>query len=601
MSAKITRIGAAVREAGEAKGRRGGGALPEDCPVTPLGCSEEEVFFLNAIGQFVTVQKRHLNKLTIYGLFAPHDEYLRKHWPKTYDEATQTYRDFKPDEVARDLIKACAIEGAWDGGDRIRGRGAWLGEDGDLVQHLGKTLHVRGSVERPGAHGRYVYAVRPPRPGPAKGEQPAGPDGPAYQLEELLRCWRWRDAELHPRLLLGFICAGMLCGALKWRPHVWLHGERGSGKSTLVELMGNIFGRGEGCVVTADASAAGVRSYLRHDSLPVIFDEAEASEDNRRLNALVELARLAASGGQVLRGTAEHGSASFTIRFMGAFGSVLVPSLTSQDLSRIAFLSLRKILGGKPPARTEEDLGLLGRQLLRRMSDGWPRLRESLEGWRQALIGAGMDARGADQYGTLLAAAEVALHDGLPDTDTMQVWAERVADATREQRAAEMPEWARCLEHLASCASPQWRSGDQRSIGETIAIAAERKVLEGEAGTFRPDPGMAIDANRALQRCGMRVVIQTVEGKPVFEPGGTGNKVGHLAIANSHAALNALFRETRWGGRSGTDGAWTGALKEAPGAEPGKQAIRFAGATARHVLVPLDLVLGTHDPASPEG
>jgi energy-coupling factor transporter ATP-binding protein EcfA2 len=602
VSDKVTPIKRHLQEAGDSR-RRAMSMLPDDCPVIPLGCSEDGIFFLNAIGQYVSVQKRQLNKLTIYGLFAPRTDYLLKHWPKTRtDDGIVT--DFKPDVVARDLINACAVEGAWDASDRIRGLGTWPGEDGEVVVHLGPALRVRDGSERPGRRGRFVYAVRPERPAPAKEAQPAGDEGPASELLSKLRCWSWRKpappdtdhhlGQIEPRLLLGWIAASTLCGALPWRPQVWIDGARGSGKSTLINLIGMVLAKGEGCHVTADATAAGVRSRLQHDSLPVLFDEAEPSEDNSRLNALVELARLAASGGLVLRGTAEHGSAAFTVRFMGLFGSVMRPPLKAQDLSRIAFLGLNRLPGSaQPPLLREDEMRLLGRRLFRRMLDAWPLFQRALPQWRAALATAGLDARGCDQFGTLLAAADIALHDSVADSDTMDALCAQVAETTRADRLEERPEWSRCLEHLLSCMAPQWRSGELRNVGELVAIAGGRKIMTDANGDpQRPTAQEMRDADRALGTLGLGVELMRDDTRRPVVDQASQDLVGWLAVANGHAQLNSLFRNTHWQGRSGTSGGWKPALEQAPDVRAGGSR-RFGGPTSRCVMVPLHLAMGS--------
>jgi energy-coupling factor transporter ATP-binding protein EcfA2 len=607
---KVTRIGAALREAGPADAHTpGGGHLPEDCPVIPLGIAGNVCHYLNAIGQYVAIEAKAHSKLTIYGLFGERSAQLigPPQWAKGWDEDTQRPKDFAPDKVARDLIAACHYEGPWDAADRLRGRGAWRGEDDDLILHLGPSLQVRGTRERPGKRGRHVYTVQPPRPAPAREKQPAGQEGPAAELERLLNCWNWARGELDARLLLGWTCASFLCGALEWRPQAWIHGGRGCGKSTLIRLLAQVQAEGEGCVKTDDATAAGVRTRLQHDSLPVLFDESEPSEDMHRLNNLIELARLAASGGMVLRGTADHGSASFTVRFMGLFVSVLRPAMKAQDLSRVAFLPLRPLTGGSPPTVSEEQLRLLGQRLFRRMVDGWPRFLQVLPVWRRALMDAGLEARGADQFGTLLAAADVALADDAPDSDTLAEWADRLAAGTRADRSEEMPEWRRCLEHVTTKLAPQWRGGELQSIGRLIAVAAGRAVLRDEETGEAVRPGWVAmaDANKALAAVGLRVepfknerghvlraVLDPATGQPTGESSvqGQGDMLGHLAVANNHTELSGIFRGTHWQGRSGTSGGWKPALEEAPGAIRHKE-MRFGGAASRCVLVPLELVL----------
>lgn len=605
MTDKVTPIRAGLKGAASVRGHQGNHILPEDCPVVPLGISGDTCHYLNAIGQYVAIPAKGHSKLTIYGLFGARAQFLigPAQWGKGWDEDNKRWKDFAPDKVARDLIAACHDEGPWhNASDRLRGRGAWRGEDDDLVLHLGTTLLVRNQVERPGKRDRYVYTVSEPRPGPAPDKQPGGEDGPAHELEATLRCWAWsRSDGIDVRLLLGWCCAGFLCGALDWRPQAWVYGPPGSGKSTLVKkLIPHLYGLDEGCVVTDDASDAGVRSKLLHDSLPVIFDETEPNEDQTRLRKLIELARLAASGGKVLRGTQDHGSASFTIRFMGLFGSVLRPPLKAQDMTRVAFLGLRPHKGQAPTLRPEL-LRILGRRLHRRMVDGWPRFLEALPLWRQALMDAGMDSRGGDQFGTLLAAADVALHDDLPDADTLANWARDVVAETQADRAEQMPEWRRCLEHITTKQAPQWRGGELQSIGRLVAVAAQRAVLQdqetGEA--TRPGRATADDANRVLASVGLKVVPQRDEaGRALYRhpttgeigPTPLGDMQGYLAIANNHTELSAIFRGTHWVGRSGTDGGWKPALQEAPEAVKHKE-MRFGGAASRCVLVPLELVL----------
>lgn len=607
MTDKVTPIRAGLKGVAAVRGHQGNHILPEDCPVTPLGISGDTCHYLNAIGQYCAVPTKAHSKLTLYGLFGARAQFLigPAQWGKGWDEDNKRWKDFAPDKVARDLIAACHEEGPWNpANDRLRGRGAWRGEDDDLILHLGTTLLIRNQVERPGKRERFVYTVAEPRPGPMPERQPAGDDGPAHELEALLKCWAWsRQDGMDVRLMLGWVCAGFLCGALDWRPQVWVHGERGAGKSTLTKLLKYLYGPDEGCLTAEDASAASLRGVLGHASLPVFLDESEPSEDQTRLRNLIDLARIAASGGKVMRSSQNHEIVSFTVRFMGFFGSVLRPPLKAQDLSRIAFLSLRPHQGEAPVIK-ESLIRILGRRLHRRMVDGWPRFLQALPLWRKALMDAGMDARGGDQFGTLLAAADVALFDELADDETLSNWASAVAEATRAERAEQMPEWRRCLEHITTKQAPQWRGGELQSIGRLIAVAAQRAVLtDAETGeAVRPGRATTEDANRVLASVGLKVVPRKDEagrwiyrqigadGQPVMSSVPTGDLVGYLAIANNHTELSTIFRGTHWVGRSGTDGGWKPALQEAPDAVRHKE-MRFGGAASRCVLVPLELVL----------
>jgi hypothetical protein len=56
--------------------RRGGGHLPDDCPVTALGTSDGTLWFLDVIGQVRAIPASKLSKLTIHNLFAPQHDWL---------------------------------------------------------------------------------------------------------------------------------------------------------------------------------------------------------------------------------------------------------------------------------------------------------------------------------------------------------------------------------------------------------------------------------------------------------------------------------------------------------------------------------------------
>lgn len=596
MSEKVTPIGAHLRDANRSRRTSGGGYLPDDCPVTPIGKNGLLCHYLDGAGSYVQLEAKAHSKNTLYGLFGQHAGFMigPLQWAKGFDEKTRRPKDFAPDKVARDLIAACDAEGPFPGPECLRGNGAWAGEDGALLVHCGDVVMNGKVVERPGKRDRHIYVRRPARTRPATMPQPAGEEGPGAELLRLLRCWQWRRPELAPKLMLGAIGAAWLCGAMEVRPQIWVTGERGSGKSTLMKrLLAQVLHEGESCIVTDDPTPAGVRSRMQQDSIALIYDEAEPSEDNTKLNGVIELARSAFSGGSSLRSTSDHGNVMHAIRFAGFFSSILRPSFKTQDLSRICTFVLLKNPSGRAPQLAADTLRLLGRRLHRRMIDMWPDFQLRLALWRDAVIAAGLDGRGADLYGTLLAAQDVMLHDDAPDSDTLAETAAAVAEATRADRAEEEPEWSRCLGHLRTSPAPQWRGGQQGDIGMVIAQAARRQVIQVEdAEPRRPTAQEAADAERALAALGLRVVLTRDAGSthPIVDPI-TRDYVGMLAVANAHATLASIFNRTPWAARAGAAGAWKAALEETPGARVSKE-MRFGGATSRCVLVPLEHALG---------
>lgn len=598
----------AVRD-GIATAKRVGGdiprELPEDCPVTPIGSTGGMIFwYLNDIGQLVAIGAQQHSKNTLGALFSLSVRWLRKHFPKGFDETTGEARDFNTNAAAEALRhEAQRMRRDWEPGDNLRGRGTWLGQDGDLVVHLGSTLLAGGQPQRPGMRGDMVYPLRPDRPGPHPERQPDGTDGPAAELLAILSQWNWVHPDLHPRLLLGWIAGSYLCGALPWRPHLWITAPRGSGKSTFVDLVEFVLCAGKGLLAIEDASAAALRSKLQYDSLPVVLDETEPGEDNRRINDKLDLLRLASSGGSVARATVDQQAVHQTVRFMAMCSSVVRPALKAQDLSRITLIQMdAPKAGAQKPLLVEGPLQMLGRKLFRRMLDQWPRYHATFRLWDAALRAVKLDARQAEQIGVLLTLHWLALSDMDPDTDTLEEWAVKAAAGTAAERVEDKPEWFRCLETLVNWVVRHEPDKADRSIVELAAAASGRmRERDPETGVLVPLSRKAEDAAQAtLARHGLRFVpvlderkrpLRTSWHQPDAEPhaDNDGPMTGHLAVANAHPALARLFERTHWAARSGTAGAWKGVLEGAKDARAG-QSVRFGERTSRCVLVPIGLV-----------
>jgi hypothetical protein len=572
---------------------RGSDVLPEDCPVIPLGAEQDGCWYLDALGQLRFLKARDHSRNNLVHLFSPLTSYIEAHDAWCRFDKDGNKKGIRPEAVADALMRASATAGVWSPYAKVRGRGAWRGADGDLVLHLGRRLWIRGRMERCGLRGQHVYPVSAERPGPHPDQQRDGPDGPAAQLLARLRTWHWERQGLDEVLLLGWICAAMLGGALHWRPAIWITGDRGTGKSTLQELVKQLLVDGEGGYFGSDVSEAGIRQRVGYDSLPVCFDELEAEEDNQRVNKLIGLARQAASGGTILRGGSDHQGQDFIARFSVLYSSILVPPLRSQDLSRIAMLNLQPLRGGKPPLLRPDELAMLGQRLLRRVADTWELWEERLDIWREALLAVGYDSRGADQFGTLLAAADLALHDSPPHSDSIDELVGRLAQAATIERAEEMPDWQRCLQHITSSRADHWRNGEKLTFGTLIAIACNRRVMRPGAGddsdAILPDQSDRALAQDVLASHGLRVELDRYpDGK--LRPNPDGEWDGRLAVANAHAQLNGVFQGTHWAARSGAAGVWRQTLGRVPDAERGP-AIWFRGVKQRTVLVPLRFVL----------
>ena len=541
----------------------GGPDLPEGCPVIPVGVAGPQRFYLDALGQLQALTPRDHTRQGITALYGPMTHRLREHWPqKSEDGATAGWL---VTAAAEALMSAAARRGIWTPNDRVRGPGAWPGDnDGEVILHCGDVLLIDGKWRSPGMIGKFVYPAHAPVPRPSETHAPGGPQGPGSELLALARYWAWRRPDIDPELMVGAVGCLIMGGALPWRPTVWVAGEPGFGKSALHAAIRQVLGE-NGVIATADATEAGLRQYIKFGTLPVLFDEMEPGEDPRKSAAVLSLARRASSGSVSLRGSAGHVEHEFVVRAMFMFSSIVVPPLTGAERSRIAMLDLMPLGPRTPPITKPARLRALGAALRRRLLDQWPRFPEVLAAYRGALIEGGHDARGADLYGTLLACMDLVLFDraGFGEGE-LEAWAIRLPPGGGESLDAAEPDHQRCLTHLLSAPVDAYRAGVRRTIGQWIADAL---------GSSSDQPRTA---NAILETYGLKVAIRDGEDR---------NFARGLYVATGHNGLSAIFNGTHWGGGGGKTGPWSQALRRLPGAEIGPTQ-RFAGAVIKTTWVP---------------
>jgi hypothetical protein len=532
--------------------------LPKNCPVVPLGVDDDVYYFLDTIGQLRGIPYNSAGKKAVQSLFMGRALFAAFAWPK-WNEREKKVTGLAADDALDCLFGSCAMKGPWTAVERIRGRGAHLGLNGELVLHCGDALyqaHAGIVIARPlGELGRHVYATRPPVPKPfgisddrhEKPEPVAPEDRPARTLVPLLRSWNWLRPAVDPWLMLGDFGVAMIGGALGWRPTTFITGDKSTGKSTLQKLFRLTLG--DGLVHAADTSAAGIYQHIGHDTLPVAVDELESESDPRKQKAIIKLARLAASGAVMLRGGSEHQGVEFQARSAFFFSSINRPALEPQDLSRLCLLQLEKLTASMaPPPLRAQDLELVGRRLLRLLAEGFHRFDALLEEWQARLGAIGHDQRGKDTYGTLLAMAELIVGDDfellefpLPDDPTWREWLEPSKLPELEDAREN---WRGCLDHLLSVPVEAWRNGTRTVPGQVVSDYWLERRDDGEA-RFGFD-----EANKLLRQAGLALVQPRMRGEPTW-----------LAVPNQNPLVAKLYGGTKWGGEPSA-GVWAGALRQ---------------------------------------
>jgi len=537
-------------------------AQPEpDCPVTVLGNNAGIIYVLQTDGQIRAIANRDLSKLQISGIFAGDVDWLWKRFPRTDKDGFPVGWD--AGRAAEYLQGEAFAAGVVSPGDVIRGAGAWPAGSADpfngLVIHAGDAVLVGGEWRKPGRYGAHIYPAMGPAPRPS-----AKPltSKQALTLLSLLGKWAFRDPA-SPRLLLGWIAAGVVPGALDWRPHIWLSGDRQTGKTTLMDFVRSVLG--SSLLHLADATEAGIRQALGPSARPVAIDEIEAEAINDRALSIVKLARLASSriGGRVARGSSEGVASIVGLDTIFLFSSINRPPLSPQDLQRITVLDMQKLPGGAEDRnavkKAVRDMAGIGPALRGRVISEWDRFADILELFHDALTDRGHGTRAADQIGTLLALSELLISDGIPDAVDIQITAEMFDPEEMAALADDASDHDRCLDHLLTSTLPTIRRNEARVVSSYLATVIKTNDM---------------DDHNALRGCGITVT----------EIGGR----RFLAVSNSHQQLAQIYAGTHWAARSGSSGGWMQALRRIEGATAHKDPVRFGSIKQRATLIAVE-------------
>lgn len=334
--------------------------------------------------------------------------------------------------------------------NNIRGRGAWY-DNGRSVYHHGKYLTVDGErVDVTRIQSKYVYELGQDLDQPA--DRPLT-DDEGFELLNLSTKFRWAMPG-SAALLIGWITLAPLCGALKWRPHIWLTGNAGSGKSTVVESFVNGLLHGTALYAQGNSTEPGLRQRLKADALPIIIDESEQNEekDVQRIQSILGLMRQSSTESQAMtyKGTTFGNAMYFHIRSMFCLSSIQVGVKHQADVERISVLTLKPAMSGPLAAQQWELLRerlytMVGRdpeisaRLFRRSLDMLPTILKNIEVFKSVAARLFKSQRTGDQFGTLLAGcfAMISKKEATPEDAEILInqyqWTEHIDDSDNDE------------------------------------------------------------------------------------------------------------------------------------------------------------------------
>jgi putative DNA primase/helicase len=537
-------------------------------PFTCLGFDKEGFYYLpRNTGQVVRLTRNGHTSTALCSL-ANSNTY----WATLYQNARGSV-DWP--SAFSSLFAQQAAVGVFDP-DRVRGRGAWI-DDGRVVFHLGDRLIVDGKS----------HSVLSPPPTRYFYEQGCHLDGPctnplsdelSVEILNISERFKW-EMDVSSKFLAGWLVLAPVCGALDWRPHIWITGGAGTGKTTVLSaflrpLLGGVLMR-----ATGGSTEAGLRGTLHSDAIPIVFDEFEQNEarDKTVVQNVLQLARCASSdGGKILKGMATGGAIGYEIRSMFCVSSINVALIQKADVDRFCVLGLRRDPMSKDDWRHfEAEISTIassanGKALIARTLRYLPQITQNAKTIGTALAKR-FGQRFGDQHGTLLAGAWSLESNGggLLTPETADAWIDSMNWDHHQSEPAESDEM-KCRDAILQ-QIVRLDGGSEASLGEIARAVLLRQSIDKQTYS---------DLGPVLGRHGLKVIRmgETVPGvDDAVAP------VHYLAVANTSKQLEAVLRPTPWG-----NGAFKAALRRIDGAVIPVKGTHFSGVgTHRFVLVPV--------------
>lgn len=476
--------------------------------------------------------------------------------------------------VAQWLMNQCYQRGVYNP-TNTRGIGAWM-DDGRTVIHSGDHLIVNG--DKTALHeitSKFLYEANEPfhftLTDPLSNAE-------AARLQELCEMMNW-ERKINAYLFIGWCILAPVCGALKWRPHIWLTGGRGTGKSTALNIMRKIIGK-MAIHVQGVTSEAGIRQTLGQNARPVLFDEADTDNkaDIDRIQSILALMRSSSThdGGDIIKGGQSGSSKAYRIRSCFAFASINPQVANAADSSRVTILSLFKPLK-RDEARSQAQWKVMQTLMGELLTEGYcerlvsrtitllPIILENADTFARAAAAVLGEQRAGDQLGALLAGAfSLKSRKAISYQDAVAWVQERAEDWEFVAEGRNVRDEVALFNHLMEqTLTVENVSGykHERTVGELVEIAYKGGGSDGVI--------TQMDAAQKLRRLGMKVVVS--------------DQV--LILSNTHAPIRKMLEGTPWAKRHSDLLARLDGAKAVPSTKFGP------GIQTRGVSVPLSLII----------
>lgn len=321
------------------------------------------------------------------------------------------------------LFSQCHHRGQYEE-DAVRGTGVYL-DEGRVILHVGDKVYEDGKE-------RKFHQIKSDRI-----YVPRTKINPIHMLQledaELKLVWdsfdkiNLKDKEKKVYIFGWLVCA-VLTGVLDWRPHLYITGSKGSGKTELLGFISGILQKGFN-VVTMQAvhsTSKGMRQALDSCAVPIIVDEVEADTQTQKKISedIVRFFRIASSNSaaKILLGRQNQNARIIGSDACGIMAGINMQLKEEQDLSRFCIIDM-EVPRDKDSRELAKEWDKV-KEVWNRIDEEWARkfvtrvitnvktIKQNIDAYRKYLNRnvEGFPARLADQHGTLLAASVIWEH-----------------------------------------------------------------------------------------------------------------------------------------------------------------------------------------------
>lgn len=459
------------------------------------------------------------------------------------------------DQASNDLIQKCHMMGVFKP-ESIRGAGVW-DDNGRIIYNAGNYLFYNGDkydLHSAALKTRNIYNLDSTKP---ELEEPLRVED-SRLVYEVTKNMKAEEIEIASKILAGWLFIAPISGALQWRPHIWITGASGTGKSYLMEEFIFKIIRKYSVYLQGGTTEAGVRTATANGSFPVIFDEFETNDvkSGDRVAAIVELARQASStgGGLIIKSSSTGAAKIFKPQFSMLVSSVRVGLEHEEDKNRFSVIDLKR---GSDPLQFERlnnaikavfSIEKFSERLFSRALANVKNIKESADVLKIE-VAKMYNMRKGQQYGTILAGFWHLTNDEIITAEQAKELCVSLfaGDGKMEDNEDEI----NCLNYLLDSTHDFENSNGKRKV-------SVRAAIDNEMNNKEP---FAADWTHWLAGLGLKLVGDD------------------LCLVQKNKNITDIYRRTKWA-RS-----LPKTLKRIVGAQDGL--VKISGAPLRCIKIPL--------------